>query len=270
MRRDRLRPALVELPRRYSERRLSRLRGQRARSPRSADELVAQHGDESRRCSAASGSRSASRRQTTILGTASPIWRTTSWCRRGTRRSSTTRRPARRRRSRSWSSPTRSCWSFATTTQLLDDELAAIYAQLQRPRWYDQWIGSRYTRAARQVHSLFIDVNELTDRTENALKFIGDIYAARLFALVADRLGLDTLESQHRSKLKTLDDIYRFAVEQSSMSRGQFLELTVVSDPRPRAAPRVHGRDEVTDGPCFNPWRSSGSRSSRSLARAPA
>src|SRR5262245_11790888 len=26
----------------------------------------------------------------------------------------------------------------------LDDELTAIYARLQRPRWYDQWIGSRY------------------------------------------------------------------------------------------------------------------------------
>ncbi len=46
------------------------------------------------------------------------------------------------------------------------------------------------------MHSLFIDVNELTDRTENALKFIGDIY--------------------------------RFAVEQTAMSRGQFLELIIV------------------------------------------
>lgn len=112
--------------------------------------------------------------------------------------------------------------------RLLDDQLAAIYARLQHPRWHDQWISSRYTRAARQVHSLFIDVNELTDRTENALKFIGDIYAARLFSLVANRLGLATWKANMQEKLKTLDDIYRFAVEQSSMSRGQFLELTIV------------------------------------------
>jgi len=107
-------------------------------------------------------------------------------------------------------------------------QLASIYARLQRPRWYETWIGSRYTRAARQVHSLFIDVNELTDHTENALKFVGDIYAARLFFLVADRLGLDTWKANVQEKLKTLDDIYRFAVEQTSMSRGQFLELIVV------------------------------------------
>ena len=29
------------------------------------------------------------------------------------------------------------------------------------------------------MHALFIDVNELTDRTENALKLVGDVYAAR-------------------------------------------------------------------------------------------
>jgi len=46
--------------------------------------------------------------------------------------------------------------------------------------------------------------------------------------LVADRLGLDRWKANVQEKLKTLDDIYRFAVEQTSMSRRQFLELTVV------------------------------------------
>ncbi len=117
---------------------------------------------------------------------------------------------------------------FRYYDDLLDGRLATIYARLQRPRWYEAWTGARYASAARQVHSLFIDVNELTDRTENALKFIGDIYAARLFTLIADRLGLERWKANVQEKLKTLDDIYRFAVEQSSMSRGQFLELTIV------------------------------------------
>jgi hypothetical protein len=110
----------------------------------------------------------------------------------------------------------------------LDRELEAIYAGLQRPRGFRAWLGASYTRAARQVHALFIEVNELTDRTENALKFIGDIYAARLYFVVGDRLGLGTWKSDVEAKLKTLDDIYRFAVEQSAMSRGEFLELTIV------------------------------------------
>jgi hypothetical protein len=111
---------------------------------------------------------------------------------------------------------------------LLDAELARIYAQLQAPGWFKGWGGRRYTRAAQQVHALFIDINELTDKTENALKIAGDVYAARLFALAAARLGLDHWKANVREKLKTLDDIYRFAVEQTSMARGEFLELTIV------------------------------------------
>jgi uncharacterized Rmd1/YagE family protein len=60
------------------------------------------------------------------------------------------------------------------------------------------------------------------------LKVAGDVYAARVFGLAAARLGLDELKANVRDKLKTVDDIYRFAVEQTAIARGQFLELTVV------------------------------------------
>jgi hypothetical protein len=112
---------------------------------------------------------------------------------------------------------------------LLDARLARIYAQLQVESPLNSWLGRRYNRAARQVHALFIDVNELTDKTENALKIAGDIYAARLFALAGARLGLDHWKANVREKLKTLDDIYRFAVEQTAMARGELLEMTIVA-----------------------------------------
>lgn len=118
---------------------------------------------------------------------------------------------------------------FRYYDELLDGELARIYAALQRRRWYDALVRQQYARAAAELHSLFIDVNELTDRTENALKFIGDVYAARLFAMVANRIALDRWKASVREKLETLDDIYRFVVEQSGMLRGQFLELTIVA-----------------------------------------
>jgi hypothetical protein len=117
---------------------------------------------------------------------------------------------------------------FRYYDERLDKELERIYAELQRPRWYDAFAGRRYTRAAHQLHSLYIDVNEITDKTENALKMVGDIYAARLFNLVAARLGLDRWKANVKDKLKTLDDIYRFAVEQTGMSRGHLLELTII------------------------------------------
>lgn len=117
---------------------------------------------------------------------------------------------------------------FRYYDERLDRELTSIYASLQRPRWFDQWIGSRYAREARRVQALFVDVAELTDRTVNALKFTGDPYAARLFGLVGSRLGLETWKSDVEAKLQTLDAVYRFAVEQSSMARGQLLELLIV------------------------------------------
>jgi hypothetical protein len=117
---------------------------------------------------------------------------------------------------------------FRYYDDLLDRELARIYAQLQKPGWFKGWGGRRYTRAAQQVHALFIDVTELTDRAENALKVAGDIYTARVLTLAATRLGLDHWKANVRGKLKTLDDIYRFAVEQTGMARGEMLELMIV------------------------------------------
>ena len=111
---------------------------------------------------------------------------------------------------------------------LLDRELEGIYAQLQGPFWAQSWFGRRYSRAARYVQALFVDVSELTDRTENALKIAGDVYAARLLALADARLGLDHWKATVKDKLETLDAIYRFAVEQTSMTRGELMELAVV------------------------------------------
>jgi hypothetical protein len=118
---------------------------------------------------------------------------------------------------------------FRYYDDLLDDELTRIYPVIQRRRWNDTLMGGRYSRAARQLHSLFIDVNEITDRTENALKIVGEVYAARLFNLLATRLGLDAWKQAVKEKLKTLDDIYRFTVEQVNMTRGHLLEGTIIA-----------------------------------------
>jgi hypothetical protein len=46
--------------------------------------------------------------------------------------------------------------------------------------------------------------------------------------LVGARLGLSRWKASVEDKLETLDDIYHFAVEQLAISRGQFLELTII------------------------------------------
>jgi hypothetical protein len=117
---------------------------------------------------------------------------------------------------------------FRYHDELLETELTRIYAALQRPSRIDRLIGRRAAREARRLHAVFIDVNELTDRMENAVKLVGDLYSARLFSLAAARLGLDGWKRNVEDKLETLDDIYRFAVEQSGMAQGNVLELVIV------------------------------------------
>jgi len=117
---------------------------------------------------------------------------------------------------------------FRYYDQRLDADLTRIYTDLQAARPFAAIVGGRYERTARQLHALFIEVSELTEGTENALKFIGDAHAARMFGLVAVRMGLSGWKAAVREKLQMLDSIYRFTVEQSALRRGQVLELAIV------------------------------------------
>lgn len=117
---------------------------------------------------------------------------------------------------------------FRYHDDMLDSELTKLYAELQQPRWFHGFAGRRHTRETRHMHAIFIDVNELTDRMENAVKFVGDIYSARLFGIVTARLGLERWKNNVQEKLTTLADIHRFAVEQTGMSHGNILELIIV------------------------------------------
>jgi hypothetical protein len=83
-------------------------------------------------------------------------------------------------------------------------------------------------RAALKVQSLLIEVNELTDRIENAVKFVGDPYAARLLRNVSDRLGVPRWKASVDEKLRTLDDIRRFTVEQAGLAQANVLELAIL------------------------------------------
>jgi hypothetical protein len=116
---------------------------------------------------------------------------------------------------------------FRYYDQLLDVELGRIYSQLEKPPRF-MFLARGYVAATSHLHTLFIEVNEITDRTENALKMVGDIYSARLFRLTGARLGLASWKGSVKEKLETLDDIYRFAVEQLAVSRGHFLEITII------------------------------------------
>ncbi len=115
---------------------------------------------------------------------------------------------------------------FRHYDELLTEELAIVYAALDKgtgmlARW-------RLARAATKLHTVLLDVNELTERADNAIKFLSDMFSARLYKLAAAKVGVPDYKDLVTQKLQTAEDLYRFMVDQFNQSRAFVLELMVV------------------------------------------
>jgi hypothetical protein len=115
---------------------------------------------------------------------------------------------------------------FRHYDEFLTRELATVYAALDKgtgmlARW-------RLARAATELHTVWLDVNELTERADNAIKFLSDMFSARLYKLAAAKVGVPDYKDLVTQKLETAEDLYRFMVDQFNQSRAFVLELMVV------------------------------------------
>src|SRR5246127_6020265 len=82
--------------------------------------------------------------------------------------------------------------------------------------------------AAARLRTMLLDVTELTERTNNALKFVGDMFFARVYKLAAGKIGVTDYQALVQEKLRTADELYDFMIEQFHQARGFVLEITVV------------------------------------------
>jgi hypothetical protein len=118
---------------------------------------------------------------------------------------------------------------FRTYDARLDEELDAIYA-LQPGRSVRRFQrGREAAERADRVRYLLVDILELTDRTSNALKIIGDAYYARLYRATSSRLGLADWQRQIDTKLRSVSEIYRVFQDQAQYARSEFLELIIIA-----------------------------------------
>jgi hypothetical protein len=111
---------------------------------------------------------------------------------------------------------------------LLDERLAAAYSTLHRtvrrglPFWRTQG------KSLRRLGELRIDVNNLFERTGNALKLVGDQYLARVYRLIAGRFHLADWEQSIRSSLDVVEGAYQVLSDQSASLRIELLEVIVI------------------------------------------
>lgn len=120
-------------------------------------------------------------------------------------------------------------------TQLLeyrryDDILTAVlkeaYDALERRTGF--WSRWRLSREAARLNRLRLDITELTERADNAIKFLSDMYYARAYRLAAAKVGAGDYRALVDQKLRTAGDLYEFMVNEFREARGFVLELLVI------------------------------------------
>ena len=115
---------------------------------------------------------------------------------------------------------------FRHYDELLTGILDSVYDLLGRKTgFFARW---GLARSATSLHTVLLDVAELTERADNAIKFLSDMFAARLYKLAAAKVGVPDYKDLVAQKLKTADDLHHDMVEQFNQSRTFFLEATVV------------------------------------------
>jgi hypothetical protein len=115
---------------------------------------------------------------------------------------------------------------FRHYDELLTRELASVYDFMDHGSGI--WARWRTARRASRLHTVLLDVDELTERADNAIKFLSDMFSARLYKVAASKIGVTDYKDLVNQKVHTAEELYRFMVDQFHQSRAFLLELMVV------------------------------------------
>ena len=116
---------------------------------------------------------------------------------------------------------------FRHYDELLTSEMERVYDFIEKGS-KGMLYGWRMRHAASQLRTILVEVTELTERTNNALKFVGDMFFARVYKLCAGKIGVTDYQALVQEKLRIADELYDFMIEQFHQSRGFLLEFIVV------------------------------------------
>jgi len=115
---------------------------------------------------------------------------------------------------------------FRHYDELLTRELVSVYEFMDHGSGI--WARWRTARRANRLHTVLLDVDELTERADNAIKFLSDMFSARLYKVAASKIGVTDYKDLVNQKVHTAEELYRFMVDQFHQSRAFVLELMVV------------------------------------------
>jgi hypothetical protein len=114
---------------------------------------------------------------------------------------------------------------FRHYDDLLTREVEVVYKSIDRGTGLRLW---RLVRQANRLQTVALEVTSLTERADNAIKFVRDMFSARLYQLAAEKVGVWDYEELVNRKLKMADELYRSITDQFQQARAFLLESMVV------------------------------------------
>jgi hypothetical protein len=115
---------------------------------------------------------------------------------------------------------------FRYYDEVLTRVLADVYKRLERRRgFFLRW---RLASEAQQLNSIRLEIRELSERTDNAIKFLSDMFYARAYRLAAARIGVNDYHALVNQKLSTAGDLYDSMINEFHQGRAFVLESMVV------------------------------------------
>lgn len=110
----------------------------------------------------------------------------------------------------------------------LDKRLEVYESIAQRqPRWTLPLLNP-YRQTIQELATLRIEAALLSERVENALKLIGDLYLARIHTAVTERFNLAAWDEAISRKLDIIGNLYQIMTDRINNRQGQTLELIII------------------------------------------
>lgn len=106
-------------------------------------------------------------------------------------------------------------------------ELHAL-TQQKMPFWQRAWRRWRAVHEAERLNDMRLEIRDLSDRNDDSLRLLGDMFYNRAYRLISHRIGLDDYRRQVEEKLRTAGELYHFLIERFNHSRAFLLEFLVV------------------------------------------
>ena len=104
--------------------------------------------------------------------------------------------------------------------------LQGVYKSLEKKGGFlARW---RLASRAQHLNTIRLDIRELTERVDTSIKFLSDMFSARLYRLAAAKVGVEDYRRLVDGKLHTAGELYEFMMDQFHQSRAFVLEVLVV------------------------------------------